>query len=242
MGPKKYTLNEIGALIVQNNKKLDELSSLVKGTQASIAKVNTNCLSLTGAVQNQARLLNQLEQDQKNNTIRITGLKLNQTKIKNNVYIKHETYEQVMRPILETALEHEDIDEIVTKHILLRDAFAIANKTNGKSTPTIVATLNITDYRYALFKHRKTLTERGIFIFDNLTKPNQAALKNLKSNYSKAFSMSGKIFYTDESGLTTAAHNVFDEISDDDETKRGMYPTWDLPEPDETPDDDDEEA
>ena len=243
---KKYTLNDLGKLLeklsedssqtkkeVEDiNKKLDTIMSVSTAHQDKIVEL---CV----AAQKQAVKVNQMEQHNRNECLKITGLVMKESKKRSYHSVKAHDYETVLKPLLELAIEdnEDDLSEVPELHSLVKNAHILPKpkSATADSPNPVILRLNAVDLRGKLFKYKKRFvaSHPTINFYEDLTRVNSIALLRTREreDVDKAWTRNGLILFTksDDNRTNKKVHRLqdpFTVLSKDDTIKLNIsYPT-----------------
>ena len=183
--------------------KLDSLENDLREARGEIAALRSELVQRDKKIADLTNQLNHLDQMSRSNTIRIVGLPVQSNTATNEVI--DTTYNLLLKPILQGALNAGDIPDLPTSFHLIDTAFTIPSK--NTSSATVIMKLANSRLRTAIFKHKKEFAPRGpvphlnnkilptYAIYEDLTKTNSAYLRNLiqDDRVSTAWSYGGQI-------------------------------------------------
>ena len=243
---KKYTLNDLGKMLEKLHEDSSETKKEVENINKKLDKIMSNSavhqekiVELCAAAQKQAVKINQMEQHNRNECLKITGLVLKENEKRSNHTVKASAYENVLRPLLELAAEdtEDDLSKVPDLHSLVKNAHILPKP---KSAPVdspnpVILRLNAVDLRGKLFKYKKrfTASHPTINFYEDLTRVNSLALLRTREreDVDKAWTRNGLILFTkcDDNRTTKKIHRLQDPfavLSKDDISKLNIpYPT-----------------
>ena len=171
------------------NLKLEKLNERVERQESSYSEIKSE--------------INYLEQRGRNNSLRLFGLKIDETTAKCAMKTSKFVYKNILHPILCKAVEEKDISQIPDALSLIEYCYVLpAPKNHPSSTPIIVRLhsrlihLLIFRYKRDFFSSNKDL--KGCFITEDLTSQTCCQLNELKAkeNTLKAWTLNGRIKFT----------------------------------------------
>lgn len=195
-------------------KKLsDEVISLRELVSAQAAKIDTLkeekdalCMKVDGLEVK----LNDQEQYQRNNCVRIHGLALPEAESSDGGYVMQKVYDDILEPILKLAVAAGTITEVPLLNTLLVNGHVLPSRDKAKPLPIILRFAS-KYYRSLVFKYKKQFftsssptvpggrpTKHPVSIFEDLTPINSKKLWEMKQNIDieSAWSMNGRLKYT----------------------------------------------
>lgn len=194
---------------------LAEVVELLHGLQSSMDKVNNRVESLcikmeevTMKVSDQERkiddvkmAINNLEQRNRNSSIRVFGLEVDDPTSKCALLTAKLVFNVVIKPILEVAVSKGELQAVPEIFNVIEYAHVIPNKKT--STTPIIIRLQSRIYRTCIFRHKKAVLSSDdslntVFINEDLTTENYRKLQEVKQlpTTLKAWTVSGRIRLT----------------------------------------------
>ena len=191
------------------NHVIEHLMSHINEYQAELLVKDARIVALEEEVTSVKGQLDDLEQHNRKECLRVKNLSLDPDRMHSNHYVKQEVYGRVLRRILERAAADpaDDLAEVPSCDMLLKNAhiLPVPRKAKNNLNPIIVR-LNLMDLRSKLFKYKKSFQQSlpGISdekpnITEDLTRLNQCVLSRLydSKDVAAAWTIQGNIIYTE---------------------------------------------
>ena len=173
--------------LTENTKNIEERLNKIEEMVTEIKEIKTKVknqekiIDLLGEqLRNQLIKNNELEQHSRKECLRVKNMELDKKKRHDNHYVKNMVYKEVLRPLLQLAVDNpeDDLQEVPEVDALLKNAHILpGSKENGD---IVLVRLNLMDLRAKLFKNRREFQKKNAYkITEDLTALNVRALSGL---------------------------------------------------------------
>ncbi len=103
--------------------------------------------------------LNNMEQHNRSWSIRVSGIQINEEEETDSRAVKEHLYSQLLRPILEGAMEMGDLTELPTASQVLEHAHVLPSRDRTKPKPVICRFFS-REIRSLVFRHKRAFAPR----------------------------------------------------------------------------------
>lgn len=208
--------NQLAALTT----KVDDIQETIASITDRITKLESVNEDLNSAVMNLKRSDNDREQYMRNNSIRISGMKIPSGSEKNNLKVMKLVYDGILKPTLDYAVIAGDIDEVPVLLNLVSNAHILPVK-NQAQTPQIILRFSSVFMRDIFFKYKAVFMktrpmDEKIFVNEDLTHLNYKCMRTLikDETVKSCWSRKGRIwFMTVKDETAIPVKNIFKFIS-----------------------------
>lgn len=179
--------------------KLETMEKL----QSDVAILQSSNFKLAKEIEDLKRRDNEREQYLRASSIRVFGLQIPEKDKNNPIKVMQTLHNNLLKPILDLAVQKAEIEEVPTVYDLLETAHILPSS-KGSSTP-VIARFKSRPFRALVFKHKKTYFESlrasrsapKISISEDLTKLTYSKIQKLKSDpdIERCWTINGVIRY-----------------------------------------------
>ncbi len=241
-----YTKKQLEDIVAGLNGKLDLMQKSLSALEEMPSKVNNLETQLKTANEKQAELvkslenmdremgtlrlkLNGLEQHNRSWSIRVNGIQLTEEEEANITTVKEQVFNNIIKPILEGAVEMGDLPELPPASAVLEHAHVLPSRDRSKPKP-IICRFYCRELRGLVFRHKRAFAPReassptrdrpGRYMFpffEDLTKVNFSKMRALAAHprVEACWSAGGQIkFKLKDSQSVNRVSCVLDTVED----------------------------
>ena len=205
-GEGDTSLRALAKLIRENGKKMDKLS-------IKFDDLTADHKELKKEVDKQKVELNETQQDLRNSSLRISGLKVGPEHRKSVIRLLQLVHEKVFAPILQGAVDAGEIMCVPEPDVLLEYGHLLPQrKKSASSSEPILVRFHSRVYRSLIFRYKRqhlkelnSKSDEKVFLTEHLTQANYAKLRALQEDpeTEKVWTLNGKIKFTTKTAPET---------------------------------------
>ncbi len=182
-----YTKKQLEDIVANLNVKLDTMQKSLTALEGLPGKVTNLETLLKTANEKQAELvkslesmdrdmrtlrlkLNGLEQHNRSWSIRVNGVQLNEEEEADIKAVKERVYNNILKPILDGAVEMGDLPELPPASAVLEHAHVLPSRDRSKPKP-IICRFYCREIRGLVFRHKRAFAPREVPSSNNRDRP-----------------------------------------------------------------------